>query len=394
MQEDRDSDTAHPSASSTSRHGDPGTAQTSRMDHSYAIVSRGDVIKDILKGKGFSPAVIPYIYHPQRESSGAVYDLHWEKFCKFCKKNNWNPKETTPPRMCEFLLDIFLEGKAVNSIENTHSGVLSVLKHCADYPSRAPVVSDLLTTMWRLRPRNKKTCTEWDVNHVLDSFLKSPYVDDNGEDTDIDLKHLTVKTAFLIALACSRRRSELHAFSRASSLLRIERNTASGETIISIRTVPGFMAKMQRGKELYPAAIFNSVSHLTDDKHDKLLCPTATLVKYLDRTKDFENPTLKLFVNFTKNTKATAASLACWLKAAITQAYKQSESSKHCNPHEIRAVASSLSLMNHASVSDILEAGTWRAFTTFTTHYFRDVARGEDQLYRLPAYVAAGTVIH
>ena len=154
MQEARNSDPAHPNSLSTSSDGDTGIPQAYGMDHTYAMnnTSRGDVIKDTLKVKGFSPSVIPYIYHPQRESSGTVYDLHWERFMKFCKEKNWDPKDTNPPKICDFLLEIFLEGKAVNTIENIHSGVLSALKHCSPYTCRAPVVSDLLTSMWRLRP--------------------------------------------------------------------------------------------------------------------------------------------------------------------------------------------------------------------------------------------------
>lgn len=307
--------------------------------------------------------------------------------------------ETDPPKMCEYLVHLFHEGKAITSIENAHSGLLSVLKHGGKYTERATTVSDCLTSLWKERPRTRKICTDWDINHVLDSFLKSPYIDELGSDRTIPLRQLTTKTAFLVALACSRRRSEIHAFSRNSALLRQEKNQNSGEHIVTIHTSPGFLAKKQEARALYPEVTLRSIAHLYPTSlRDRLLCPVRTLNIYLERTKTWANPKSLLFVNPIEGRNMTASSLSSWLKAAITGAYVgQRVKSLHCNPHEIRAVAASIGVFNHATVTEILSAGTWRRFTTFTDNYLRDVGPvgsiNGNPHYRLPAYVAAGSVV-
>ena len=377
----------------------PETPSTPTAPHptgTPASTSREALIREALSSKGFPDCVIPYVTKPQRDSSCAVYDAHWNKFQAFCTIKGWDPRETGPARMCEFLIYLFEEGKQVSTIESTHSGLRSVLRHHG-YPDTMPgVVRDCINGLWKHRPRERKVCTDWDVHLVLDSFLKTPYVNDEGCDNDICLRLFTIKTAFLTALACSRRRSEIHAFSRSKGFYR-EECKESGEVILTVHPTPGFVAKNQKSKNLYPPVHIRSFFHeFPDDPQEALLCPVRAIRRYLERTKGFPNPKGLLFVNPDKTKSATASSMACWLKAAITTAYSQTDSSPHCTPHEIRAVSTSLSAFNHASVGEILEAGTWKNYSTFVKNYLRDVAPSSDStgtVYRLPSFVAAGSRI-
>ena len=227
----------------------------------------------------------------------------------------------------------------------------------------------------------------------MDSFLKPPYVNDQNDDADICLRSMTIKTAFLTAMACSRRKSELHAFSRAKGFFRSE-TKSSGEVVLSIHTYPGFVAKNQKARNLYPQVTLRSFFHeFPDHPEEALLCPVRAILKYLERTKDFSNPKNLLFVNPDRSKTITASSMACWLKAAITHAYKHSNSSPHCTPHEIRAVSTSISAFNHASVEDILEAGTWSHYSTFVDNYLRDIwpkDSDEGTRAKIPLFIAAG----
>ena len=357
--------------------------------------SRESYIKEALTREGFKDSVIPFVCKPQRDTSCNVYDSHWDRFMAFCEAKNWDPRLTNAQRMCEYLVHLYEDGKAVNTIECTHAALRSVLHHFG-YPEVMPKpVKDCIASLWKERPRERKICTQWNINYVLDSLLKPPYVDEDGDDTGISLRHMTIKTAFLTALACSRRKSELHAFSRAKGLFRAE-SSASGEVTLTIHTSPGFVAKNQKGKELYPEVVLSSIFHeFPDTPEEALLCPVRSIRRYMDRTKDWPNPKSLLFVNPDRSKNTTAASLASWLKAAITEAYSQVIDSPHCTPHEVRAVSTSLSIFNHASVSEILAAGTWKNFSTFTENYLRDVAPGDDNdsSYKLPSFIAAGNRI-
>ena len=372
----------------------PGVAQSPPPPLNPGPRTREEFISEALSSQGFTDGVIPFVAKPQRESSCSVYDSHWDRFVEFCDSKSWDPRLTNPQRMCEYLVHVFEDGKAVNTVENIHSALRSVLRHFG-YPEHQPgLVKDCINSLWKLRPRERKVCADWDVNVVLNSFLKPPYTDDHGNDEHICLRAFTIKTAFLTALACSRRKSEIHAFSRSNGFFRAERKP-SGEVILSIHTIPGFVAKNQKARNLYPQVTLRSFFHeYPDDPQEALLCPVRAITRYLERTKDFPNSKGLMFVNPDRTKNATASSLACWLKAAISAAYKDNETSPHFNPHEIRAVSTSLSLFNHASVSEILEAGTWRHYSTFLENYLRDVSPSDDgTLYRIPAFVAAGTRI-
>ena len=103
---------------------------------------------------------------------------------------------------------------------------------------------------------------------VLDSFLKPSYDDDKGCDNNICLRILTIKTAFLTATACSHRKSEIHAFSRAKGIFKTECKV-SGEVILTICPTPGFVAKNQKAKNLYPQGTQHSFFHEFPDDHEE-----------------------------------------------------------------------------------------------------------------------------
>ena len=133
---------------------------------------------------------------------------------------------------------------------------------------------------------------------VLDSFLKPSYDDDKGCDNNICLRILTIKTAFLTAMACSRRKSEIHAFSSPAKGFFKTECKVSGKVILTIHPTPGFEAKTQKAKNLYPQVTLRSFFHeFPDDPGEALFCPVRAIRMYLERTTDFPNSKGLLFVN-------------------------------------------------------------------------------------------------
>ena len=63
----------------------------------------------------------------------------------------------------------------------------------------------LLSSFHRDRPKSSRNLPKWNLSVVLNELTKAPM-------KDTDLKHLTLKTAFLLALASGKRRSEIHAW--------------------------------------------------------------------------------------------------------------------------------------------------------------------------------------
>ena len=78
------------------------------------------------------------------------------------------------------------------------------------------------------------------------------------------------------------------------------------------------------------------------------------------------------------------AVLSCWhISVGITLPRNQVKA------HEVRAIASSWSIFNSASLTEILSAGFWRPDNTFYYHYLRSMPQHTDNLYSLGPLISA-----
>ena len=66
----------------------------------------------------------------------------------------------------------------------------------------------LLSSFHRVRPKSSRNLPKWNLPVVLNELTKAPF----EPMKDTDLKHLTLKTVFLLALASGKRHSEIHAW--------------------------------------------------------------------------------------------------------------------------------------------------------------------------------------
>ena len=142
---------------------------------------------------------------------------------------------------------------------------------------------------------------------------------------DTDLKHLTFKTAFLLALAYGKRRSEIHAWvaNKVSNLGQWEK--------VTLFTSSDFIAKNQLAREgsqsVSPVTIPLTTIVDRQFKEDRTLCPVRALRYYLDRTKDLRGSRSLLFISFKKGhtSDIRPATLSSWLKQTILLCYKQAD---------------------------------------------------------------------
>ena len=102
---------------------------------------------------------------------------------------------------------------------------------------------------------------------------------------DTDLKHLTLKIAFLLALASGKRRSDIHAWvpNKVSNLGQREK--------VAMFLSSDFIAKNQlarEGSKIVSPVTIPALSTIVDTqfKEDRTLCLVQALRYYLDRTKD------------------------------------------------------------------------------------------------------------
>ena len=136
---------------------------------------------------------------------------------------------------------------------------------------------------------------KWNLSVVPNALTKAPF----EPMKDTDLKHLTIKTAFLLALASGKRHSKIHAWvaNKVLNLGQWEKDALFPSS--------DFIAKNQQASEGSQSVSPVTISALTtivdrQFKEDRTLCPVRALRYYLDRTKDLRGSQSILFISFKK----------------------------------------------------------------------------------------------
>ena len=210
---------------------------------------------------------------------------------------------------------------------------------------------------------------------------------------DTDLKHLTLKTAFLLALASGKCCSEIHAWvaNKVSNLGQWEK--------VALFPSSDFIAKKHLAREGSQSASPVTIPALTTivDRQfkDRTLCPVRALRYYLDRTKELRGSRSLLFISFKKGhtSDIRPATLSSWLKQTILLCYKQADQQAldlvQVKVHDIRAFAASKAFYGGVSVDQIMQACHWKAHNTFTNFYLKDLTWSDDNnMYLGPVVVA------
>ena len=179
----------------------------------------------------------------------------------------------------------------------------------------------LFSSFHRDRPKSSRNLPKWNLSVVLNELTKAPF----EPMKDTDLKHLTLKTAFLLALASDKRRSEIHAWvaNKVSNLGQWEK----------VALFPSdFIAKNQLAREGSQSVSSVTIPALTtivdrQFKEDRTLCPVRALRYYLDRTKDLRGSRFLLFISFKKGhtSDIRPTTLSSWLKQTILLCYQQAD---------------------------------------------------------------------
>jgi len=230
---------------------------------------------------------------------------------------------------------------------------------------------DLIAGMSQLRPVKKSLLPNWNLPLVLNRLIKEPFEPMQSA----DLKFVTLKTAFLLAVASGRRVSEIHALSIDSGHLRWEK---SG---VRMRTNPHFMAKNESlrnpGKDIFLAKFEN----FTSVEEDKLLCPCRALKIYLKKVAPAREGHSQLFLTHKKGAvqNASKRTIARWIVDTVRLAYEKANQGdlNLARAHDTRALSASWALFQGVKLQEVMNAAFWAAETTFTSFYLRDVLSNE-----------------
>ena len=143
-----------------------------------------------------------------------------------------------------------------------------------------PVLSELIRSFELQRPVQRSLTPKWDLSWVLVCLQKPPF-----EPLDKASKfHITIKTAFLLALATAKRCSEIHALAMDSQHLRFNQSDGS----VSLILKSGFLAKNQLPSVKPDPIVVPSLARICKWEHtDRLLCPVRALKFYLKMASSY-----------------------------------------------------------------------------------------------------------
>ena len=247
-----------------------------------------------LQEQGLSVEVAERIAAPQRSSTRTIYKSKWALFEKWCRENSVDFSTPSVKQISDFFMYLYQDlNRRPSTIDGYRTAIVDTLGPSGQHIAHNEDLHRLLSSFHRDRPRSSRNLPKWNLS-VLNELTKAPF----EPMKDIDLKHLTFKTAFLLALASSKRRSEIHAWvaNKVSNLGQWEKVTLFPSD---------FIAKNQLAREgsqsVFPMTI-PALTTIVDRqfKEDRTLCPVRALRYYLDRTKDLRGSRSLLFISFKK----------------------------------------------------------------------------------------------
>ena len=170
----------------------------SQQDEKY--VSDGNACMDALvrhyKEAGFSDEVSRLAAAPRRPSTNRMYEDQWLRFNRWAAGQGFDLLNPSAAQIASFLYSLFDTGLSPQTFKGYRTCLSSVLQSTG----KARVVlhrtiSDMIALLELQMPRVTPVLPQWDLGIVLEALSKSPY----EPLREALLKHLTLKTVFLLA---------------------------------------------------------------------------------------------------------------------------------------------------------------------------------------------------
>ena len=168
--------------------------------------------------------------------------------------------------IAEFLIYLFSEKKyQISTIKGYRAMISNTLKFkTGNRIGSNPVLSELIRSFELQGPVQRSLTPKWDLSWVLVSLQKSPF-----EPLHKAYKlHVTIKTAFLLALATAKRCSKIHALAMDENHLRF--NQSDGSVSLLVQT--GFLAKNQLPSICPDPIVIPSLAGICKREHLDRLC--------------------------------------------------------------------------------------------------------------------------
>ena len=209
---------------------------------------------------------------------------------------------------------------------------------------------------------------KWDLSWVLTCLQKAPY-----EPLQKASKlHVTIKTAFLLALTTAKRCSEIHALAMDANHLRFNQSDGS----VSLITQTGFLAKNQLPSISPDPIVIPSLTQTCKrEQSDRLLCSIRASKFYLKMTSSYRQNRTGFFLPIKGNQDISKALVSGWVFYTIKLAYRK-PTNRDISFLKIkaRALSSSWAYFEKVSLNEILKSAIWNQTSMFDKFYLRDLS--------------------
>ena len=155
----------------------------------------------------FSVEVAERIAAPQRSSTRTIYKSKCALFEKWCRENSVDFSTPSVKQVSDFFMYLYQDlNRRPSTIDGYRTAIVDTLGRTGHHISQNSDHNRLLSSFHRDRPKISRNLPKWNLSVVLNELTKAPF----EPMKDTDLKHLTLKNAFLLPLASSKCRSEIH----------------------------------------------------------------------------------------------------------------------------------------------------------------------------------------
>ena len=198
----------------------------------------------------------------------------------------------------------------------------------------------------RLRPPKQVLFPTWEISKVLD------YLSSLGDPLRMPLDKLLMKTAFLVALVCFKRPSDLCNMQIVDGYWYLSEN--------SFACQPWGFSKTEMHNPAQPI-------YIKPYSEESNLCPVKNLFVLASKLSKLRSKSDKKFWISAKkpNKGVSRQTMSNWLKTVIIEA--------GClgNARDVRSVGVSTAIQTGFDMERVLKAGDWQRLSTVRRHYFR-----------------------
>ena len=174
-----------------------------------AAPSRLASVRDSLSSLGASPSVLHLVEHAHRPGTQGVYSAHWDGWVRWCSDRSVPPHNPSSCDLANFLAFLScVKSLSASSVKVHRSAVCTTIRQMGGPTfSGDPFLRDLVRGAAMAEAKSPRRTPSWDLFLFLSALRLPPY----ELLKQSSLKHLTLKTTFLVCLASGRRCSEVHA---------------------------------------------------------------------------------------------------------------------------------------------------------------------------------------